>query len=104
MLSCAVENIYAGDLPQWFHVFFASRSCFKHKYIYIHTHTYTYTYTYAYTYIHIHIHTHTHTHVHVHIHVHVVVGGCVWVCGGAYVCVLCVLRGVFVLVFVSLCW
>ena len=49
VLSCAVENIYACDLPQWFHVFFASRSCFKHKYIYIHIHIYIHMYINIYT-------------------------------------------------------
>ena len=85
-----------------FMFFFASRSCFKHKYTYIHTHTYTYTHTYTGTHIHTQVHMHVHIHVHVHVRVRVggrgeerrvVVGGSVggWV--GEYVlvrvCVVC---------------
>ena len=129
--------IYAGDLPQWCHVFFASRSSFTHKYIYIHIHIYLHIYICIYIhiyiciyihiyiciYIHIYIYIYTrtctlHVHVHVRLRVRVRVGGRGrerggewwsvggWVGGNVLVrmCVLCVLCGVFVLVFVSLCW
>ena len=37
--------MYVCDLPQWFHVFFfASRSCFKHKYIFRHIHMFIHMY------------------------------------------------------------
>ena len=59
VLSCAVENIYAGDLPQWFHVFFASRSSFKRKYIYIHIYIHVHRNIHIYIYIYIHKYTYT---------------------------------------------
>ena len=46
VLSCAVENKYAGDLPQWFHVFLL-RVAVSSKNTY--TYTYTDTFSYAYT-------------------------------------------------------
>ena len=80
VMSCAVENMYACDLPQWFHVFFASRSCFKHKNIYIHMRIYIFIHIYIHIYICICIHMHIYTcmyifHVHVHVRLRVRVGG-----------------------------
>ena len=106
VLSCAVENIFAGDFPQRFHVFLLRVAVSSTN-----TYTYTYTYTYAYTYTDAYTYTYTYTRACTCAFAfacgrgrgrerggeerRVVVGGSVggWVggvCVGAYVCVVCV--------------
>ena len=96
--DCVVENIYACDLPKWFHVFFASCSCFKHIDIYIFIYRYRYRYRYIciyiciyiYIYIYIYIHIYIYTQIHVSVRVRLCLCVCVACVCVACVCVLCV--------------